>query len=106
MNYCHQAILYPRSVYKKYSYGLDYRWLADYAYNLKLVGIGIPYVYLTEIVSVYNDKGGSSQGDAEFEKKKISLICSSLGSMYAVLEILRRLKVSLVDKAVRAIGFV
>jgi len=106
MNFCHQAVFYPRSIYKKYCYGLDYKWLADYAYNLKLVGIGIPFVYVKEVVSVYNDKGGSSQGDAEFEKKKISLICSSLGPMYASLEILRRLKVRLVDKTVRAIGFV
>ena len=106
MNFCHQAMFYPRTVYKKYSYGLDYRWLADYAYNLKLVGIGISFVYVNEVVSVYNDKGGSSQGDAEFEKKKIGLIRSSLGSMYALIEILRSLIEKSVDKSVITIGVV
>ena len=105
-NFCHQAMFYPRSAYKKYSYSLDYKWLADYAYNIKLVGVGIPFVYVNEVVSLYNDKGGSSQGDLVFENKKISLIRSSLGTMYAVLEILRRLKVRWADKAVKALGFV
>jgi glycosyltransferase involved in cell wall biosynthesis len=105
-NFCHQAIFYPRSVYKKYSYSLDYRWLADYAYNITLVGAAIPFVYLAEVVSVFNDKGGSSQGDAAFENRKFSLIRSSLGSMYALLEALRSLIESSVDKTVFAIGVV
>jgi len=104
MNICHQAVFYPRTVYKKYAYSLDYSWLADYAYNLNLVGIGIQFVYVNEVVSVYNDKGGSSHGDAEFEKKKIKLIYSSLGLMYVALEILRRLKVRLIDITARSIG--
>ena len=90
MNFCHQAVFYPRSVYKKYSYSLEYRWLADYAYNIKLVGDGIPFGHVAEVVSVYNDKGGSSLGDAEFEKKKLDLIRSSLGTTYALVEVLLR----------------
>ena len=91
MNVCHQAMFYPRSVYKNYAYSLDYRWLADYAYNIKLVGAGVPFIFLGEIVSVYNDKGGSSLGDALFEQRKLSLIRSSLGARYALFELLRRL---------------
>lgn len=105
-NFCHQAMFYPRSVYKKYSYSLDYRWLADYAYNITLVGAAIPFVYLAEVVSVFNDKGGSSQGDVEFENRKFSLICSSLGSMYALFETLRSLIERSVDKTVITIGVV
>jgi glycosyltransferase involved in cell wall biosynthesis len=90
MNLCHQAVFYPRSVYKKYFYSLEYRWLADYAYNIKLVGVGIPFGYVAEVVSVYNDKGGSSLGDAEFEKKKLALIRLSLGTAYALIEMVRR----------------
>jgi len=99
-NFCHQALFYPRSAYKTQFYSLNYRWLADYAYNLKLVGAGVPFTYIKEIVAVYNDKGASSQGDAEFEKRKIGLICSSIGPMYAALEFLCRLK----DFTARAIG--
>jgi len=90
MNICHQAAFYPRSVYKKYSYSLEYKWLADYAYNINLFGDGIPFGYVSEIVSIYNDKGGSSLGDAEFEKNKLNLIRSSLGTPYALMEMVRR----------------
>ena len=90
MNFCHQAVFYPGSIYKKYLYSSEYMWLADYAYNIKLVGFGVPFRYVPEVVSVYNDKGGSSLGDAEFEKKKIELIRSSLGITYALFEMLRR----------------
>lgn len=90
MNFCHQAVFYPRSVYKKYFYSLEYRWLADYAYNINLVGVGISFGYVAEVVAVYNDKGGSSLGDAEFEKNKLALIRSSLGTAYALIEMVRR----------------
>lgn len=96
MNFCHQAMFYPRLVYKNHDYNLDYKWLADYAYNLKLVGIGIQFVHIAEVISIYNDKGGSSQGDVAFEKRKIGLIRSSLGTNYALVELLRRLKVRVV----------
>lgn len=101
-NLCHQSVFYPMTVYKKYSYSLDYKWLADYAYNIRLFGDGIPFVYMGITVSIYNDKGGSSLGDAVFEKNKLRLIRESLGTAYALLEILSRL----VDKAARTIGSV
>ncbi|MFZ5524811.1 MAG: rhamnan synthesis F family protein [Pseudomonadota bacterium] len=93
VNFCHQSIFYPRSVYKKYAYSLDYKWLADYAYNLKLVGMGIPFVHIAEVVAIYNEKGGSSSGDVAFEKRKIGLIRSTLGLRYAMVEVSRRFKV-------------
>ena len=92
-NFCHQSMFYPRLVYKKYSYSLDYKRLADYAYNIKLAGNGIPFTYVPAVVSIYNDKGRSSEGDAEFEKRKFSLISASFGLMYALFEILHRLTV-------------
>lgn len=101
-NICHQAVFYPMTVYKKYSYSLDYKWLADYAYNIRLFGEGIQFVYLGIVVSIYNDKGGSSLGDAVFEKNKLRLIRESLGTAYALLEILSRLA----DKAAITIGVV
>jgi hypothetical protein len=90
MNFCHQAVFYPKSVYKKYSYSLEYKWLADYAYNINLFGVGVPFGYVPEVVALYNDKGGSSLGDAVFEKKKLELVRSSLGTTYALIEMLRR----------------
>lgn len=89
-NICHQALFYPKSVYKKYSYSLDYRWLADYAYNLKLVSDAVPFVYAGVVVSIYNDEGGSASGDADFTRDQLKLIRASFGNTYALIEILRR----------------
>lgn len=102
-NFCHQAVFYPKSVYKKYSYDLNYRWLADYAYNIRLVGKGSPFVYLGEVVSIYNDQGGSSEGDAEFERSKISLLHSSLGIAAALVGFFWSISVRLVQTTRRFI---
>jgi glycosyltransferase involved in cell wall biosynthesis len=94
-NICHQAIFYPKPIYKKYSYSLNYRWLADYDYNIRLVGDGIPFVYTGVVVLIYNDTGGSSSGDVEFEENKQKIIYDSFGAKYAlayaVIKVLRRL---------------
>jgi glycosyltransferase involved in cell wall biosynthesis len=92
MNICHQAVFYPKSIYKTYFYDLNYKWLADYAFNIKLFGLDVPFVYFNVIVSIYNDKGGSSQGDADFEKSRLNLIRSSFGLMYVVIYVLDKTK--------------
>ena len=98
-NFCHQSIFYPKSVYKNYSYNLNYKWLADYAYNIKLAGLGIPFKYAREVVSVYNDKGGSSRGDAVFDKDVFRLLRASFGNAYALFGMLLRS----VDKVISVI---
>jgi len=90
-NICHQALFYPRSVYRKYSYSLKYRWQADHAYNLKLVGDGIPFIHAGVVVSIYNDEGRSASGDADFMRDQVMLIRESCGSLYALIEVLRRM---------------
>lgn len=90
-NICHQAIFYPRSVYRKYSYSLTYKWLADYEYNIKLAADNVRMVYLGKVISIYNDKGVSSHGDDEFEHDKLRLIRSAFGWEYALIKILRNL---------------
>lgn len=89
-NICHQAMFYPKPVYKKYSYSLEYRWMADYVYNLKLIGDSVPFVYVGAVVSIYNDKGGSSLGDAVVEKKIFSLLRATFGTKYALFGVLLR----------------
>ena len=105
-NICHQSLFYPRSVYKRYSYSLEYRWLADYVYNLKLMGDKVPFVYTGVVISIYNDKGGSAPGDADLSRDQLKLIRESFGNTYALVEILRRRKVIFADKAARTIGVV
>lgn len=90
-NICHQSIFYPEAVYKNYSYSLDYPWLADYQYNIKLAGDGVPLIYTGVVVSIFNDKGGSSTGDARFEKDKFAIIRASFGSAYALAYVMLKL---------------
>ncbi|MEO8331314.1 MAG: glycosyltransferase family 2 protein [Gallionella sp.] len=87
-NICHQALFYPRSVYSNYSYSLDYRLQADYAYNLSLLGLGIKFIYTGVVISLFNDGGASfSSDDVDFRRDRFRLITSSLGPVYALLEI-------------------
>lgn len=105
-NICHQALFYPREVYKKYFYSLDYKWLADHAYNLKLLGDRVPFVYTGVVVSLFNDKGVSSHGDADFSRDRIKLIRTAFGNTQVLIGILRRMIVGLARKAASAIGIV
>jgi glycosyltransferase involved in cell wall biosynthesis len=91
-NICHQSMFYPKSVYKKYSYCLDYPWYGDYDYNLRLVGDAVQFVYMGIVIAIYNDKGLSSSGDAEFEKNRMKLIRATFGIHYVFMEIVRRQK--------------
>lgn len=106
-NFCHQAIFYPKAVYKKYAYGFDYKMLADYDYNIKLIGLGVPFVYVGEVISVFNDQGRSFvHGDADFARDKIKLVRASFGNTYALVEIIRRQYRKILDKLVISIGVV
>ena len=105
-NICHQALFYPRAVYSKYAYSQSYKWLADHVYNLKLMGDAIPFVYSGVVVSIFNDMGVSSRGDADFSRDQINLIRASFGNTYALIESLRRRIMWLPDKAASSIGVV
>lgn len=59
-NICHQSIFYPREVYKKYKYNLDYKVYADYFYNLTIYP-KYHFVYLPLTISYYNYEGFSSK---------------------------------------------
>jgi glycosyltransferase involved in cell wall biosynthesis len=100
-NICHQALFYPREVYNKYSYNLKYKSLADYAYNINLWGDSVPFVYVSVVVSIFNDKGASSQGDVDFLRDRTKLMRASFGNTFVLMESL----LSLIDRAVGAVGY-
>lgn len=88
-NLCHQSIFYPRAVYQNYAYSLNYQLWADYYYNLVLMGSGFQFVYTGVVVSIFNDKGRSSSGDADFKRDRMKLIAAVFGRVYAMMEIAR-----------------
>ena len=81
-NIPHQAIFYPRSVYKMFKYDEQYRIYADYAYNLNLIKNGIHFYYIDAIVTNYSIDGFSATNsgkDANFSKDKLKLLYESMG---------------------------
>ncbi len=92
-NICHQSIFYPRRVFQSMAYSLRYRYLADYEYNIKLIGRGVRFEYVDVNVAIYNDAGASMSGDAEFERDKLRLIRNNFGRSWALLKRLRTLAV-------------
>jgi glycosyltransferase involved in cell wall biosynthesis len=75
----HQAIIYPKSVFGKYTYNTKYKIAADYALNMQLYkDKAYKFIYLDIIISKYNHTGISSRViDEAFEKDKTKLILSN-----------------------------
>jgi len=98
VNICHQAIFYPRNVYKKYLYKLQYRFLADYEYNLRLIGHGIKFEYINVPVAVFDITGASTAGDADFERDRLQIIRENFGPVWVILKRVRMLAVAIVKR--------
>jgi hypothetical protein len=94
-NICHQALLYPRSVYRAKAYDLECGLLADHRYNIELMGSGVPFVHIAETVSVFDDTGRSGAGDQQFEAVKLAAIRASFGWPFYAIKRLRSAMVSL-----------
>jgi len=88
-NICHQAIFYPRQVYKTTAYNLKYPLLADYEYNIRLMGRGCRFRFLKLNVAIYNDSGASAQGDAAFARDRLSILRGNLGHFWLLVMLLR-----------------
>jgi glycosyltransferase involved in cell wall biosynthesis len=103
-NICHQSLFYPKEIYRRYFYSLEYRWLADYAYNLRLLGDRVPFVHIGMVVAIYNDEGGSASGDADLTRDQLRLIREAFGNTYALIEVLCRFRdkvASLISRMLR-----
>lgn len=89
---CHQCIFYPKSVYKKYKYNLEYKINADYAYNLALWG-KIRFQHIDVIVSFFNAGGmsGNNKFDMKFRHDLPSMIkkhCGYIPYLYKILRLM------------------
>lgn len=80
-NISHQALFYPKSVYKSQDYEVRYRLFADWAYNLHLWK-NCSFKYIPIIVTNYNDEGSSnSQKDDCFFRDYKMLVCDNIGKL-------------------------
>ena len=78
-NICHQAVLYPKCVYQRKRYDTASGMLADHRYNIEVRGSRVPFVYLDEVISLFDDGGRSSVRDPRFEDIKLAAIRDSFG---------------------------
>lgn len=78
-NISHQALFYPKIIYKKYSYSTEFKIFADYAYNI-ILWKQAKFKYLPFLVSVYQQGGLSDVSqDMAFEKSKKQLVIVNIG---------------------------
>ena len=89
-NICHQAIFYPKSVYKTRKYDLTYKIFADYIYNISLKADNVRFIYLKKIISFFELGGLSSTGDEQITKHKGKIILKKFGLYYYIYYILKK----------------
>lgn len=75
-NFCHQAIFYPRNIYKTNRYNIDYKLWADYVYNMRLFAKEPKiFEYMGVVITIFNTEGRGSQAkDLLFEINRLSII--------------------------------
>lgn len=85
-NICHQSILYPRIVFDHFHFGNSYKYMEDYAMNLKLWNSTLfTFSYISKIISIYNVEGLSSLNvDSSFQKDSWKIIYKNFG-LYGLL---------------------
>lgn len=80
-NICHQAIVYPASVFKKYQYNLDYPVDADHFLNILCwADKAYHFKYYNITIAFYNDTGNSFvKTDILFEKHRPAITYKYFG---------------------------
>lgn len=88
-NICHQALFYPKNIYKSNVYDLQSGLLADYKYNMELWGGSVSFHYIPMVVSLYADCGLSSRPDDRFESIRLDLIDRHFGWIWGQIKRIR-----------------
>jgi len=94
LNICHQAILYPISVFKKYKYDLKYKIWADWLLNMECwKDATFKFVYKPYLISKFGTEGISSKTQDEvFLSEKEKLILKYFGVLVWLRYTFRQLK--------------
>lgn len=99
-NICHQTIFYPKCIYKKYEYNLNFNVYADYFYNLTLFP-HYKFNYIPLTISYYTYDGYSSKVKDdnfhyivdEYVKKELGYSCFILRKIYKFYKYIKSKKV-------------
>lgn len=96
MNLCHQAILYPSSVFRKYKFDVRYPVFADYLLNIQCWGDkNFNKKYIDVDTAYYNLDGFSSTAkDPDFKRNKSKFVQQYLGNIIYLRYMIRKFKES------------
>jgi glycosyltransferase involved in cell wall biosynthesis len=106
-NIPHQAIVYPRGVFRKYRYDLKYPVAADYHLNLRCFGdSSFRFVRIPCVLALFNDSAGmsSTRNDPAFAADKPRLVREYLGYR-AYLELAIRSGLKGLEKTIFRTGY-
>lgn len=88
-NFSHQALFYPKEVYKNKNYDTSYKLWADYVYNLELYA-NRKFTYMNLLIAIFNLAGaGSVSVDRKFMETRTNLIKNLFGYKVATIMKLR-----------------
>lgn len=98
-NICHQAIFYPKNIYKKFTYNLKYKLFSDWDYNMRVWSNNGPFIRVELIVTLFAENGASINQDSLFFKDRIQLVRKNFGNRYLWLLKMQEMKRRLMGKA-------
>jgi glycosyltransferase involved in cell wall biosynthesis len=85
-NIPHQAIFYPKSVYKNNFYRLQYKICADHEYNIRLIYSKIKFKYMDFSICKFGSHGVSSlNADLDFARDYFDIVKNNAGTAISLL---------------------
>lgn len=102
-NICHQSIFYPKKVFKDFEFNKNYKYMADYAMNLKLWSLkSYRFQYINKLISIYSVEGLSSTIiDAKFKKDSFKLIYKYFGLYGVFIKLFNKFRNLLENKIIK-----
>ena len=75
LNICHQGIFYPKAVFEKYQYDIQYKLYADYHLNLRCwKDPQFKFIHIDQLVAKFTEGGDSTHlSDPAFERDRDNL---------------------------------
>lgn len=98
-NISHQAIFYPKIVYKNITYNVKYKLFADWDYNLRAWSKYGHFKRIELVVTLYGETGATSNTqDLSFLNDRISIVKQYFGNRYLWLLKMQKMKQRLIGK--------
>ncbi len=93
-NICHQSIFYPKEVFNKYRFEIQYNMMADYVLNIRIWNDNeFKLEYIPDVIASYNIEGSSTHTvDRNFQKDAFKLIYSHFGILGVWIKLLNPLR--------------